>query len=106
MEEIIKGVDSSITLFDPEYNVKAIKSKRYSPKQHYFKKGESNTLILDTLREANEPLSTSEITLAIITEKDFDTENMKRSRLATNINNIYCIFKINNLYKEDSINLI
>lgn len=82
LEEIIKGVDTSIVLFDPEYNVKSIKSKRYSPKQHYFKKGESHTLILDTLREANEPLSTSEITLAIMAEKDFDTEDQS---LTTNI---------------------
>ena len=82
LEEIIKGVDISIKLFDPEYNVKSIKSKRYSPKQHYFKKGESHTLILDTLRKANKPLSTSEIALSVMAEKEFDTEDQN---LITNI---------------------
>ena len=82
LEEIIKGVNTSIALFDPEYNVKAIKSKRYSPSKHYFKKGESHTLILDTLRKANKPLSTSEIALSVMVEKDFDTEDQK---LITNI---------------------
>ena len=31
LEELIRGVDTSIALFDPEYNVKAIKTKRYNP---------------------------------------------------------------------------
>ncbi len=31
LEEFIRSVDTSIALFDPEYNVKAIKTKRCSP---------------------------------------------------------------------------
>jgi len=75
LEEFIKGVDTSIALFDPEYNVKAIKTKRYSPKQHYFKKGESHTMILNALRNADKPLSTNEITLTILKLKDMDIED-------------------------------
>ena len=82
LEEFIKGVDTSITLFDPDYNLKSIKVKRYSPNEHHFKRGESHTMILDTLRRANEPLSTNEITLNIMSRKDFDIEDKK---LITNI---------------------
>ena len=73
LEEFIRGVDTSIALFDPEYNVKAIKTKRYSPNKHYFKKGESHILILDTLRNADKPLSTSDIAIQILKLKNMDT---------------------------------
>ncbi|MBU1669243.1 hypothetical protein KKC13_12560 [bacterium] len=75
LEEFIRGVDTSIALFDPEYNVKSIKTKRYSPKQQYFQKGESHTMILDTLRNSDKPLSTSEIAISILKLKDMDIED-------------------------------
>lgn len=75
LEEVIKSIDVSIKVFDPEFDIKTIKAKRYTGNQHYFKRGESHTMILDTLRKAKSPLNTQEITIELMKKKKLDYEN-------------------------------
>ncbi|MDA3945771.1 MAG: hypothetical protein PF439_03720 [Helicobacteraceae bacterium] len=82
LEESVCAIYSSILLFDPKYNVRAIKAKRFTSKPNYFKTGESHTLVLDTLRRSKEPLSTNQITLQIMQVKIFD---IKDKELVVNI---------------------
>ena len=75
LEEMIQGVDIAITVFDPDFNIKDIKPKRYWQKKHRFKHGETHTLVLDALRKADKPLSTYEITQKLMEIKKYDRED-------------------------------
>lgn len=75
LEEVINGIDISISVFDPEFDLKKIKAKRYTGNQHYFKHGEANIMILDTLRKAKTPLTTHEIAIELMKKKRLDYED-------------------------------
>jgi len=75
LEEVLHGIDISIKAFDPDFDLNSVKSKRFTGNKHYFKRGESHTMILDTLRKADKPLKTSEITNILMKKKNLDTED-------------------------------
>ncbi|MDD4855055.1 MAG: hypothetical protein PHQ22_10245 [Sulfuricurvum sp.] len=89
LEEIISGIDTSIKVFSPDFDIKKIKAKRYTGNKHYFKRGESHVMILDTLRKAKEPMTTSDITIELMRKKKLDHEdralmdNVQKSLLNT-----------------------
>lgn len=87
LEEVVKSIDVSINVFDPEFNIKTIKSKRYTENQHYFKRGESHTMVLDVLRKAKSPLNTHDITIELMKKKKLDTEDQN---LIRNIQKTLC----------------
>ncbi len=78
LEEIIYGIDLSIQAFDTTIEFDQIKAKRYSDRENYFKRGEANTMILDTLRKAQEPLTTTQITKELMKKKKLDPEDQKK----------------------------
>ena len=87
LEEIINGIDTSIKVFSPDFDLKNIKAKRYTGNQHYFKRGESHVMILDTLRKAKVPMTTNEITLELMKKKQLDHEDQT---LVRNIQKSLC----------------
>ena len=78
LEEIIYGIDLSIQAFDTSIELDQIKAKRYSNKEHTFKKGEAHVLILDALRKAKNPLTTTQITKELMKKKKLDPEDQKK----------------------------
>ncbi len=78
IEEIIYGIDLSIQAFDTSIELENIKAKRYSDRENYFKRGEANVMILDTLRKAHEPLTTTQITKELMKRKKLDPEDQKK----------------------------
>lgn len=87
LEEVIQGIDISIKVFDPDFDIKNIKAKRYTGNQHYFNRGESHVMILDTLRKAKVPMTTNEITLELMKKKKLDHEDQD---LVRNIQKSLC----------------
>jgi len=73
LENMIQGVNTAISVFDPDFNIKDIKPKRYRLKKHRFKHGETHKLVLDALRKADKPISTYEIAQNLMKSKNFDT---------------------------------
>jgi hypothetical protein len=69
----LQSLDKTIHLFDDSYDLRTIKPKKVH-NQRYFKTGEAKILILDTLRVASAPLSTSEIAIKIALIKKIDSE--------------------------------
>ena len=69
----LQSIDQTIHIFDETYDLRTIRAKRVH-KERYFKTGESKLLILDILRGATEPLSTSEIGAIIPSNKGIDTQ--------------------------------
>lgn len=69
----LQSIDQTIHLFDANYDLRTIKAKRVR-KERYFKTGEAKILILDMLRMATEPLSTSDVSKRISFDKGIDNE--------------------------------
>lgn len=74
-EEILKGIDLSIKVFDPQFDLESVKAKNLYQKKHYFRHGESHRLILDFFRRNPDPKTTTEITTELMKIKDLDYEN-------------------------------
>lgn len=75
LEEIIYGIGLSIQAFDETITLDDIKAKRYSDREHYFKSGEAHVMILDTLRKAQKPMRTTDITIELMKKKNLDSDN-------------------------------
>lgn len=70
----LKHLDATIKLFDPDFDLRTVKSKEYRERNQYFKPGECLRLALDVLREAGQPMNSQDIGLSVIGAKGF--ENM------------------------------
>jgi len=69
----LQSIDHTIHIFDESYDLRTIRAKRVSS-ERYFRNGEAKTMILDVLRRAIEPISTTEISKSIASKKKLDSE--------------------------------
>ena len=65
----LSHIDHTIKLFSPEFDLRTVKAKRTNQRNPYFAKGELQSLLLDCLRDFNQPLSCKEISSRIIDTK-------------------------------------
>ena len=65
----IGNIDGAIKLFDPDYDLRTIKSKALKLENPWFEHGETGRMILDVLRLSASPLSTRQIGEAMIAAK-------------------------------------
>lgn len=79
----LENLDSTILLFDADYEVKAIKSKTFRPPANWSKRGEMTRIILSILRQAAEPLTTRDIAFQLMQERALDTGDLRFLRLMT-----------------------
>ena len=75
LAEELGHVDATIRLFDPTYDLGAIRVKRPSHRNQWFGPGECQRLVLDVLREAVEPLSGSALTQALAARKGLASDH-------------------------------
>lgn len=67
----LSTIDKAIHIFDNNYNIQIIKSKRPAMR-YYFNAGECKPLVLNILKNATTALGTDEITEIISSQKGFD----------------------------------
>lgn len=79
----LEHLDSTIRLFDADYQVEAIKPKSFRPPDDWARRGEMTRIILNVLRQAAEPLTTRDIAIQLMLERALDTGNVKFVRLMT-----------------------
>ncbi len=77
LRETLGHLDATLALFDPEGNPKAIRAKRPYKRVKLFGAGKLSRLILDALRKAERPLTTSEVIEAIVAELGYGDEAAK-----------------------------
>lgn len=65
-KESISHVDATLRLLDPSIETDAIPTKRPVKRIKLFRQGELGRLILNTMRDADAPISTQDITSAIL----------------------------------------
>lgn len=72
LAEELGHVDATIRLFDPSYDLSAIRVRKRGPRNPWFGQGECQRLILEILREAVEPLSGNALTHALLVRKGLE----------------------------------
>lgn len=78
----ISSIDTAIKLFDPDYDLRTIKSKVPKHTTKWLDHGEASRFILDTLRTATSPLSTRQLGEAMVKYKGLVVNGSKEWDLA------------------------
>jgi hypothetical protein len=81
MIQELEHLDKTLLMFDPNYQVEAIKPKAFRPPEDWSKRGEMTRRILDILRKAAAPMTTRDIGLQMLADRAMDTSDMKLMRL-------------------------
>lgn len=82
----VDHVDATLLLFNPDYDLLSIKPKGIRSMNPWFLKGEITRLTLEALRTASAPLSTCDITDALIALKGIAIAGTKeRDRLTKSL---------------------
>ena len=78
----LESLDKTLLMFDPDYKIECIKPKAFRPPEDWSKRGEM-TRILGILRQATEPMTSSDIAVGLIAERALDQTDAKLQRLMT-----------------------
>lgn len=100
LSDEIQAIEASIKIFEPDYNLRAIKPKAYRPTNQYFKPREANMLVLDVLREAGEPLDTGEVTRRIAAKKGYDLEEIDYTKFQSYLGTVMARQKKKGIIQE------
>ena len=78
----LDSIDKAIKVFDSDYDLRKIKSRKTNGKNNFFEAREGNTLLMDVFREVARPISTGDLLNEVVSRKAFDTEviNVKALR--------------------------
>ena len=79
----LENLDATLRLFDPDYQVEAIRPKAFRPPKDWSNRGEMSRIILSVLRQAAEPLTTRDVALQLLVERALDKDDQKLLRLMT-----------------------
>ena len=79
----LENLDATLRLFDPDYQVEAIKPKAFRPPKDWSNRGQMSRIILSVLRQAAEPLTTRDIAVQLLLERALDSQDLKLLRLMT-----------------------
>ena len=74
-------VDATIRLFDPSYDLDAIRVRKRDLRNQWFGQGECQRLALDILRETVEPLSGHALTQALLVRKGLEPHGEAASQV-------------------------
>ena len=74
LHEVLHHVDGALRVFSPSFDPDSIPPKRRYRRVKLFETGELSRLVLGTLRRAEKPLSSGEITAAIAQELRYGPE--------------------------------
>jgi hypothetical protein len=88
LRQMVEHVDASLRLFSPTLDPDAIPAKKPYRRVKLFNAGELNRLILNALRKAGKPLSTAEVTAAVVQELGHGPEALRgmTNRVRANLN--------------------
>jgi hypothetical protein len=62
----LENLDATIVQFDPDFKVETIKPKGFRPPSDWSNRGQMSRIILSTLRQASEPLTSRDIALQLL----------------------------------------
>ena len=74
LAEELGHVDATIRLFDPAYDLSGIRPRRRGHRTQWFGQGECQRRVLETLREATEPVSGPALAQELAARKGWETD--------------------------------
>lgn len=72
----LQHLDATIKLFEPDYDLRTIKSKQIRQRNQHFERGEGQRLVLEALRSLGMPALLSEITQVVAGIKAFSADDL------------------------------
>ena len=72
LAEELGHLDATIRLFDPDYDLSSVRPRKRGQRTQWFGPGECQRLVLDTLRDAVEPLSGHGLAQALMARKGLE----------------------------------
>ena len=85
IKSAITVMDRAIKVFDGDYDLRTIKSKRTNAKNSFFENREGSTLLMDIFREVQAPISTHDLLDKVIDKKSFNHESIQRKALRASV---------------------
>jgi len=79
----LETLDAAILQFAPDYKIEAIKPKAFRPPPDWSHRGQMIRFVLNTLRQAAEPLTARDIALQLLVERALNRDDQKLLRLMT-----------------------
>ena len=78
IQDDMAAVSAAIKVFNSDYDLRTIKAKSKRSNSQIFKHGESSTLLMDVVREANGDISTTDIVDEVAKRKGIDLASVDR----------------------------
>lgn len=75
------SLDATILQFDPSYRMESIKSKAFRPSKDWSNRGEMSRIVLSSLRQAAEPLTSRDVALQLLIERALDKNDQRLLRI-------------------------
>lgn len=88
IEQIKKQMDSiggAIKVFDPDFDLRKIPSKKYQAKNKFFEPREGNTLLMEIFRDTQGPISTGKLIDEVIERKEFERDEIDYKALRASL---------------------
>ena len=98
----IATIDAAIKLFDPDYNIRLIPSKRRAEKNKFFRNGECSRLLMDIIRDSGTPISTQDVVETTASSKGIDLEDIDRRAFNASIFTVLKRLQSRGIIAEDS----
>jgi len=73
----LAAIDAALAVVAPDMEVEAIRPKLFRPPDDWASRGQMGRLVLSILRQARDPLTTSEIAAQMIIERGLDAGDRK-----------------------------
>jgi hypothetical protein len=85
LQSAVAHLDYTIKLFDPEYDLRTIKSKRTNSRNQYFLSSEAQRTTLEVMRESGCGMSSRELVEAILERKGIEATATVIAQVQRNI---------------------
>jgi hypothetical protein len=81
--EALEKLDAVILMFDPDYKIEGIKPKSFRALEDWAGRGEMTRIVMDTLRQATEPLTGRDLAMNMMELRGMDRGDTKLLRKMT-----------------------
>ena len=83
----VSAIDGAIKVFDPSYRIQDIKSKRQFKVNPFFAHGELHKIILEVMRDAEQPIATPDICTQVIDRKGLTLDSEQLGMVRASVSN-------------------
>ncbi len=103
LKQELTTLDAAILIFEPEYNLKTIETKRKVGNNKFFNKGERSRTIMNVLREsAGTNLTAEEIALEVVGQRSLELESKEFKALINTLIDGLRDLKLKEVVRETS----